>query len=221
MLLDKINEHYEKIILNHFETEDIEITSKGLLIKENNPNIIKLHKICKIIPNDLVLNHIETIIAFGNLITIPKDILILIDSLQEKFKEDFFLEINKNNENYKFTFYHKEYEYIVYSFIESHLNINSIKEKIELFTYKDIKLPKYIIEKILNDIELNFLNGYDIDFSKYRKELILASKEKLDDYMAVFTNEKSGKQILVHPLQINLATGDVFFAGRYENYLKS
>lgn len=221
MLLSKLDDHYENIILNFFEFEKIEKTKKGLLLENENENILKLHKICSIIPEDIKLNHIETIIIFGQYIKIPKSILILVDSFQDRFKSEYLLTIKKENENYRFSFYSKEYEYKIYSFLENHINIQEIAEKIEIFISKEVKLPDYIINNIINDIEENFLNGYDIDFKNYRKELIVASRNNnKNDYMVLFSNQNSGKQIIVHPIQLNEGTGDVFFAGKYNETLK-
>lgn len=223
MLLEKINEHYENIIKEYFEYENIEKTKNGLFISNKNENVLKLHKICKIIPKDLILKHVETIIIFGQYIKMPQNILKIVDSYQDRFKDKYFLGITREYENYRFSFFHKEYEYKIYSFLESHLNEDSISQNIEIFISKEIKLPNYIIDRIIIDVEENFLNGYDINFEKYRKELILASKkdDAENDYMLLFTNIESGKQIFVHPLQINEGTGDVFFAGKYNNILKS
>lgn len=51
------------------------------------------------------------------------------------------------------------------------------------------------------------------------KEVILASNDKAD-LMVIYTNKLSGKQISIHPIQINEQTGDVFFAGKFDNLLR-
>lgn len=225
MLLEKINEHYEKIIIDHFEYMDLELTEVGIFIDDetNVENIIKLHKICKKIPSDLILLNIETILLLGSNPKLPFNVLKLIDEYQFRFKEKYFLDICKENELYKFSFYHKEYEYKIYTFSVAADNIDLINENIEIFISKEIKLPDSIIERILNDIQENFISGYDINFDNYRKELILASRSEKDknDYLAIFTNINSGNQIIIHPIQLNEGTGDVFFAGMYNSILKS
>lgn len=224
MLLNKLNDHYENIILDFFEFEKIEKTSKGLVLIDNcnsNDKIIKLHAICSLLPEDVVLNHVETIVMFGQYIKIPKGVLEVIDSYQERFKEDYILVLKREFECYRFSFYSKEYEYKVHSFIECETKLELIAEKLEIFVSKEIKLPEYIIDNIIEDVEENFLNGYDIDFNKYRKELIVVSRNNnKNDYMVLFSNEESGKQIIVYPIDLNEGTGDVFFAGRYNDMLK-
>lgn len=219
MLLEKIDDHYENIIVNFFEDYEIEKTKNGLLLKNPNENIEKLHSICKNTPENLKLNHVESIILLAKNRLIPHSLILLIDSLQEKIKETYFIDIIKEYQYFRFNIFHKKYEYKVLTFIDNHTNESTIKERIENFIYQDIKLPKFIIDKIIEDLEKSFLNGFDMDFSKYNKEIILASNDKTD-FMIVYTNLLSGKQIVIHPIQINEQTGDLFFAGTHENILR-
>lgn len=220
MLLEKINEHYENLIKNHFEYIEIELTKKGLVIQSENEYLLKLHKICQTIPETLILHHIETILLFAQNRRTPESLFTLIDSIQDKIKPDYFINIKKEYQYYRFDIYHKRYDYLVHSFIDNHDNEGTIRERIDAFFYQDVKLPEFVQLKIFNDIEKSFLNGYDINFENYHREIILASSDK-SDFMVVHTNKTSGKQIVTHPIQINEQTGDVFFAGKFENLMRT
>lgn len=220
MLLEKISDHYEKVIIDFFEDYEIVQTKKGLEFNNDNDNIIKIHQLCRLLPDDLILNHVETIVLFGKHRKTPTNLLLLIDSYQEKIKENFYIDVYKEYQYYRFDIYHKRYEYKVHSFIDNHDNEDTIRARLDEFIYQDIKLPVSIIKKVFEDIDKSFLDGYDIDLSNYQKEFILASSDE-HDFMVVYTNKQSGKQIVVHPLQINEQTGDVFFAGKFENLLRA
>ncbi len=219
MILEKINEHYENLIINFFSDYEIELSKKGLVVNNYNENIIKIHSICKTIPETLILNNIETIILFAKNKYIPDSLLLLIDRFQDKFKDTYFIDVIKEYEYFRFNIHHKRYDYKVYTFIDNSTNEDSIKEQLNNFIYKDIKLPNFVIETIFKDIEKNFINGFSINFDDYDKDIILGSSDR-SDFMVVYTNKLSGKQLVVHPIQINEQTGDVFFAGKYENILK-
>lgn len=219
MLLEKISDHYEEVLLQYYDDYVITKTKKGLLVDSEIEGLVKLHSICKNMPEDLLLNHVETIVLYAKAIRTPYSLLMLIDEYQDKFKETYFIDVKKEYQYFRFDIYHKKYDYKVFTFIDNHDNEDTIRGKLDEFLFKDVKLPDIVIKKIFEDIEHSFLDGYDIDLSNYVKEIILASSEKTD-LMVIYTNKLSGKQISIHPIQINEQTGDVFFAGKFDNLLR-
>ena len=218
MLLEKISDHYEDVLLN-YDDYVITKTSKGLQVDSEIEGLVKLHAICKKIPEDLLLNNVETIVLYAKAIRTPYNLLHLIDEYQGRFKETYFIDVKKEYQYFRFEVFHKIYDYKVFSFIDNHDNEDTIRSKLDEFLFKDVKLPDIVIKKIFEDIESSFLDGYDIDLSNYLKEVILASNDKAD-LMVIYTNKLSGKQISIHPIQINEQTGDVFFAGKFDNLLR-
>ncbi len=219
MLLEKISDHYEDVLLNFYDDYVITKTSKGLQVDSEIEGLVKLHAICKKIPEDLLLNNVETIVLYAKAIRTPYNLLHLIDEYQDRFKETYFIDVKKEYQYFRFEVFHKIYDYKVFSFIDNHDNEDTIRSKLDEFLFKDVKLPDIVIKKIFEDIESSFLDGYDIDLSNYLKEVILASNDKAD-LMVIYTNKLSGKQISIHPIQINEQTGDVFFAGKFDNLLR-
>ena len=219
MKLKKLDKHYENLLIDFFPLIEIKSLNNEIEVDDSEENFIKLHKICSMIPPEVILQHIETIIVYGKNRLIPVSLLKLIDEYQPIIAEEYFIDIKKEYEYFKFEIFHKEYEYKVFSFIDNHTNEESIKEKINEFIYKEIKLPQFIIEKIEKDLKEIFLNGFDINFDKYFFELTLASTDR-SDYMGIFNHIETGKQIVIHPIQLSEQTGDVFFAGKYENFLR-
>lgn len=219
MLLEKISDHYEEVLLQYYDDYVITKTKKGLQVDSEIEGLVKLHSICKNIPEDLLLNHVETIVLYAKAIRTPYSLLMLIDEYQDKFKETYFIDVKQEYQYFRFDIYHKKYDYKVFTFIDNHDNEDTIRGKLDEFLFKDVKLPDIVIKKIFEDIEHSFLDGYDIDLSNYVKEIILASSEKTD-LMVIYTNKLSGKQISIHPIQINEQTGDVFFAGKFDNLLR-
>ena len=219
MLLEKISDHYEDVLLNFYDDYVITKTSKGLQVDSEIEGLVKLHAICKKIPEDLLLNNVETIVLYAKAIRTPYNLLHLIDEYQDRFKETYFIDVKKEYQYFRFEVFHKIYDYKVFSFIDNHDNEDTIRSKLDEFLFKDVKLPDIVIKKIFEDIESSFLDGYDIDLSNYMKEVILASNDKAD-LMVIYTNKLSGKQISIHPIQINEQTGDVFFAGKFDNLLR-
>lgn len=219
MLLEKINDHYEDVLLKFYDDYVITKTSKGLLVDSEIEGLVKLHAICKKIPEDLLLNNVETIVLYAKAIRTPYNLLHLIDEYQDSFKETYFIDIKKEYQYFRFDIFHKNYDYKVFTFIDNHDNEDTIRSKFDEFLFKDVKLPDLVIKKIFEDIETSFLAGYDINLLNYDKEVILASNDK-SDLMVIYTNKLSGKQISIHPIQINEQTGDVFFAGKFDNLLR-
>jgi hypothetical protein len=219
MLLEKISDHYEDVLLKFYDDYVITKTSKGLQVDSEIEGLVKLHAICKKIPEDLLLNNVETIVLYAKAIRTPYNLLHLIDEYQDRFKETYFIDVKKEYQYFRFEVFHKIYDYKVFSFIDNHDNEDTIRSKLDEFLFKDVKLPDTVIKKIFEDIESSFLDGYDIDLSNYLKEVILASNDKAD-LMVIYTNKLSGKQISIHPIQINEQTGDVFFAGKFDNLLR-
>lgn len=219
MLLEKISDHYEDVLLKFYDDYVITKTSKGLQVDSEIEGLVKLHAICKKIPEDLLLNNVETIVLYAKAIRTPYNLLYLIDEYQDRFKETYFIDVKKEYQYFRFEVFHKIYDYKVFSFIDNHDNEDTIRSKLDEFLFKDVKLPDMVIKKIFEDIESSFLDGYDIDLSNYMKEVILASNDKAD-LMVIYTNKLSGKQISIHPIQINEQTGDVFFAGKFDNLLR-
>jgi hypothetical protein len=219
MLLEKINDHYEDILLKFYDDYVITKTNKGLYVDSEIDGLEKLHAICKKIPDDLILNHVETIVLYAKAIRTPYNLLKLIDEYQDQFKNIYFIDVKKEYQYYRFDIFHKEYDYNVFSFIDNHDNEDTIRAKFDEFLFKDIKLPEIVLNKIYEDIEKSFLDGYDINLSNYSREVILASNDKTD-FMVLYTHKLSGKQISIHPIQINEKTGDVFFAGKFDNLLR-
>jgi len=219
MRYERINEHYERMILNHYDLAETTISGKYITINDTEVGLIKLHQICTSLPEHPLLKNIETILVYGKNRKTPFNLLTLIDEYQDYLKDDFFIDITKEYTYYKFSIFSKKYNYLVFSFIDNHTNEPEIKSKIEEFIYKEIKLPDFVIKQIESDFKESFLNGYDIDLSKYTFNLTLFSNNK-NDYMGIFTNTESGKQIVIHPIQLNEQTGDVFFAGKFENFLR-
>jgi len=219
MLLEKISDHYEDVLLKFYDDYVITKTSKGLQVDSEIEGLVKLHAICKKIPEDLLLNNVETIVLYAKAIRTPYNLLHLIDEYQDRFKETYFIDVKKEYQYFRFEVFHKIYDYKVFSFIDNHDNEDTIRSKLDEFLFKDVKLPDIVIKKIFEDIESSFLDGYDIDLSNYLKEVILASNDKAD-LMVIYTNKLSGKQISIHPIQINEQTGDVFFAGKFDNLLR-
>lgn len=219
MLLEKISDHYEEVLLQYYDDYVITKTKKGLQVESEIEGLAKLHSICKNMPEDLLLNHVETIVLYAKAIRTPYNLLMLIDEYQDKFKETYFIDVKREYQYFRFDIYHKKYDYKVFTFIDNHDNEDTIRGKLDEFLFKDVKLPDIVIKKIFEDIEHSFLDGYDIDLSNYVKEIILASSEKTD-LMVIYTNKLSGKQISIHPIQINEQTGDVFFAGKFDNLLR-
>ena len=219
MLFEKINDHYEDVLLKFYDDYVITKTSKGLQVDSEIEGLVKLHAICKKIPEDLLLNNVETIVLYAKGIRTPYNLLYLIDEYQDRFKETYFIDVKKEYQYFRFEVFHKIYDYKVFSFIDNHDNEDTIRSKLDEFLFKDVKLPDMVINKIFEDIESSFLDGYDIDLSNYLKEVILASNDKAD-LMVIYTNKSSGKQISIHPIQINEQTGDVFFAGKFDNLLR-
>ena len=219
MLLEKISDHYEDVLLKFYDDYVITKTSKGLQVDSEIEGLVKLHAICKKIPEDLLLNNVETIVLYAKAIRTPYNLLHLIDEYQDRFKETYFIDVKKEYQYFRFEVFHKIYDYKVFSFIDNHDNEDTIRSKLDEFLFKDVKLPDMVIKKIFEDIESSFLDGYDIDLSNYMKEVILASNDKAD-LMVIYTNKLSGKQISIHPIQINEQTGDVFFAGKFDNLLR-
>lgn len=219
MLLEKISDHYEDVLLKFYDDYVITKTSKGLQVDSEIEGLVKLHAICKNIPEDLLLNHVETIVLYAKAIRTPYNLLHLIDEYQDSFKETYFIDVKKEYQYFRFDIFHKNYDYKVFTFIDNHDNEDTIRGKLDEFLFKDVKLPDIVIKKIFEDIETSFLDGYDIDLTNYAKEVILASNDKTD-LMVIYTNKLSGKQISIHPIQINEQTGDVFFAGKFDNLLR-
>lgn len=219
MLLEKISDHYEDVLLKFYDDYVITKTSKGLQVDSEIEGLVKLHAICKNIPEDLLLNHVETIVLYAKAIRTPYNLLHLIDEYQDRFKDTYFIDARKEYQYFRFDIFHKKYDYKVFTFIDNHDNEDTIRGKLDEFLFKDVKLPDIVIKKIFEDIETSFLDGYDIDLSNYAKEVILASNDKTD-LMVIYTNKLSGKQISIHPIQINEQTGDVFFAGKFDNLLR-
>jgi hypothetical protein len=219
MLLEKISDHYEDVLLKFYDDYVITKTNKGLQVDSEIEGLVKLHAICKNIPEDLLLNHVETIVLYAKAIRTPYNLLHLIDEYQDQFKETYFIDVKKEYQYFRFDIFHKKYDYKVFTFIDNHDNEDTIRGKLDEFLFKDVKLPDIVIKKIFEDIETSFLDGYDIDLSNYAKEVILASNDKTD-LMVIYTNKLSGKQISIHPIQINEQTGDVFFAGKFDNLLR-
>lgn len=219
MLLEKISDHYEDVFLKFYDDYVITKTSKGLQVDSEIEGLVKLHAICKKIPENLLLNNVETIVLYAKTIRTPYNLLRLIDEYQDRFKETYFIDVKKEYQYFRFEVFHKIYDYKVFSFIDNHDNEDTIRSKLDEFLFKDVKLPDMVIKKIFEDIESSFLDGYDIDLSNYLKEVILASNDKAD-LMVIYTNKLSGKQISIHPIQINEQTGDVFFAGKFDNLLR-
>lgn len=219
MRLKKLKSHYEDLLIDFFPLVDVKTYDNEIEVNDNEENFIKLHKLCSMIPEEITINHIETIIVYGKNRLTPLNLLKLIDEYQPIISEEYFIDIRKEYEYFKFEIFHKEYEYKVFSFIDNHTNEESIKERLNEFIYKEIKLPQFVIEKIGEDLKNIFLNGFDINLDKYYFELTLASSDK-SDYMAIFNHIETGKQIVIHPLQLSEQTGDVFFAGKFENFLR-
>lgn len=219
MLYDRLIPHYEELLINYYDVADISIEGNKLKIADNESALIKLYNLCKSLPKEPLINHMETILIYGKQRKIPFNLLILVDEYQENLKKDFFIDIEKEYTHYKFSIFHKAYDYLVFSFIENHTNELEIKEKLNEFLYKEIKLPDFVIKKVENDLKNLFLSGFGIDFSKYIFELTLFSKQD-QEYMAIFTNTDSGKQIVIQPIQMSEQTGDVYFAGKYESFLR-
>jgi hypothetical protein len=219
MILEKINDHYENLIAKYYEDYDVKITKKGLNLEIENESIIKMHAVCRSMPENLLLNHIESVLLFAQNRQMPHSLIHLIDSYQDQYKETYYIEAKKEYQYYRFNIYHKKYEYKVHTFIDNYFNEGTIREQLDNFIYKDVKLPEIVLKRIFEDLENTFLSGFDIDYSKYNKEVVLGSSDR-SDFMVVYTNLTSGKQLVIHPIEINEQTGDVFFAGKYENILR-
>lgn len=156
MLLEKISDHYEDVFLKFYDDYVITKTSKGLQVDSEIEGLVKLHAICKKIPEDLLLNNVETIVLYAKAIRTPYNLLYLIDEYQDRFKETYFIDVKKEYQYFRFEVFHKIYDYKVFSFIDNHDNEDTIRSKLDEFLFKDVKLPDMVIKKIFEDIESSF-----------------------------------------------------------------
>lgn len=217
--LNRLNEHYEKLLIDYFSSIEIKVTFNSIILESSYAPFEKVHSICSNLKDIYNFNHIETLLIYGKNKNVPINVLKIVDDFQSDFKETYFIDVIPEYEYLKFSLFHKEYEYKVFEFKQNSFNDSEIIDKLNEFKYKEIKLPSFVISQIKEDLLRHFLKGYDINFEKYEFDIVQASKQK-GDLMAIFTNIESGKQIIIHPLELSEQSGDVFFAGKSDNFLR-
>lgn len=139
--------------------------------------------------------------------------LLKIKYFFEKEHNMFKIDFEKKYEYYLFKIKHINEDNVY--FFYSYDNIEIIKEELNIFLNKKLKMSKERFENIKKQIIDNYLSGYDLSFENYIFDL-----ETEDDfiYTALFENINSGKLITIKNIKIN-KFGEITNAGEKNNEL--
>jgi len=122
------------------------------------------------------------------------------------------INISRINNQLTFTFndsYNREIQ-------QSEASIDDIEGIIKIFniySHEKIKIAKQIKINVINNLILNYLNGFSIDFEDYESDIIQYSPDS-DEICIQFTNTKSGKNIIIYPIVFDPETGLIIEAGK-------